>query len=459
MRSLLARIFLSFWLIIGITIGIAAVGGFWLAERLRDDIERFELSDVMPEASGALQRDGRAGLEDWLRALPGNGAHTVLVLDEQGHDILGRRVPWHVRRIIERHRYHSRRRAELRDDPPNLRRARPLSQLVGPDGSAYTFAVVGDPRPPLLRMRVPPGTSLFLLALFVSAAVSYLLARAIARPLTQLRDATVALADGRLDTRVADSVGGRRDEFGMLAREFDSMADKLQKSVAQQTELSRNISHELRSPLARMRVALELARRDAGGSAELDRIELETERLDMLIGQILSFSRLDAESPAAERVFSLSGLIAEVVDDVNYESAAKSPGVSVAAEVEAHPQLSGYPDALTSAIENILRNAVRHSPSGKRVVIRLRQPSAEEAIIEVLDEGPGVADDDLPNLFDAFCRTPDSADEGGYRGTGLGLAIAERAIRLNGGRVTAENRHSGGLRVAITLPLARDSGV
>lgn len=447
MRSLLIRIFLSFWLIIAITIGIAAVAGFYYSERSRVAFENFEHGDTILEASVALDKNGRDGLVQWLKNLPGTRNITIYVLDEKRRDILGRRIPGYIARMVSRHRHHLPPPGMRPHDPRNLRRARPLSQLVSADGQVYTLIVSPTPHPPYWG-HVPVSSLLFVVALIVSGIVSYLLARAIANPIRKLRDATVSLADGKLDVRVGTSVGKRRDELGMLARDFDSMADKLARAAAQQTELSQNISHELRSPLARMRVALELAKRKAGDLSEFDRINAEAERLDKLIGQILHYTRLDSNPQKEPVQINVGDLITEVVDNVNYECKSDGiDGVSVEASFDASPTMHGYPDALISAIENILRNAVRHSPPNGAVNIRLSQEGAT-AKIEILDQGKGVDDADLPRLFEPFYRTKEAPDTG----TGLGLAIAARAIHLNGGEVSAYNITDGGLRVLIKLP-------
>ena len=447
MRSLLIRIFLSFWLIIAITIGIAAVAGFYYSERSRVAFENFEHGDTILEASVALDKNGRDGLVQWLKNLPGTRNITIYVLDEKRRDILDRRIPGYIARMVSRHRHHLPPPGMRPHDPRNLRRARPLSQLVSADGQVYTLIVSPTPHPPYWG-HVPVSSLLFVVALIVSGIVSYLLARAIANPIRKLRDATVSLADGKLDVRVGTSVGKRRDELGMLARDFDSMADKLARAAAQQTELSQNISHELRSPLARMRVALELAKRKAGDLSEFDRINAEAERLDKLIGQILHYTRLDSNPQKEPVQINVRDLITEVVDNVNYECKSDGiDGVSVEASFDASPTMHGYPDALISAVENILRNAVRHSPPNGAVNIRLSQEGAT-AKIEILDQGKGVDDADLPRLFEPFYRTKEAPDTG----TGLGLAIAARAIRLNGGKVSAHNITDSGLRVLIKLP-------
>lgn len=453
MRSLLIRIFLSFWLIIGITTGIASIAGYYYSERMRAAFENFEHDDTVLEASRALDRNGRDGLATWLRDFPATRGISIYVIDENRKDLLNRPIPDYVARMMTRHRQHLRLRGADENEPHNLRRARPLSQLVSADGQVFTL-VISPTRPlPPHWAHMPLGLLLLVVALIVSGSVSYLLAQAIAGPIRKLRDATVSVAEGDLGVRVATSMGRRRDELGMLARDFDSMADKLARAAVQQTELSRNISHELRSPIARMRVAVELAKREAGDLPEFDRIGAEAERLDNLIGQILSYTRMDANPPSGPVRIDLADLIREVVDNVNYECRSDGiAGVNVHAIFEASPTMQGYTDALISAFENVLRNAVRHSPVNGTVQVRLSQEGAV-ATVHVLDQGAGVLESELPRLFEPFYRTKNAPDSG----TGLGLAIAQRAIRLNGGQVSAENGQQGGLHVLIRLPVSVSS--
>jgi two-component system sensor histidine kinase CpxA len=453
MRSLLFRIFLSFWLIIVITISTAGIAGFLYAERMRDAIENFEIGDSMLGASTALEAGGREGLADWVRNSQTSRAITIFILDERGNDILDRQVPFGLMRVIRRHREHSRRHQFDDRDPLNLRRSRPHPQLVGADGSIYTFLVSPSRTSHSIWRTADARWLLFSIALLVSGIVSYFLATAISGPVRKLRHATVALADGDLNIRVAESVGKRRDELGMLGRDFDSMAENLQRAATRQTELSRNISHELRSPLARMRVAVELAKQKRGDMPEFERLDIEAERLDALIGQILSYTKLDASPDKDPEPIELAGLVNEVVENVNYEcKAAGIDGVSVVAQIDASPVTIGHVDAMISAIENIVRNAVHHSPSESEVKIHLSQDD-ENALIDVRDSGPGVDEAELPRLFEPFFRTRESAESKTARGTGLGLAIAERAIGVNGGTISARNHPDGGLLVRVLLPL------
>lgn len=453
MRSLLLRIFLSFWLIIVVTVSTAGVAGFLYAERMRDAIESFEIGDSMLGASGALEDGGREGLAEWVKNTPTSRAISLFVLDDLGQDILDRRVPFSLKRVFRRHREHMREHRIDDSDPRNLRRSRPHPQLVAADGSRYTFFVAPSRGSHSVWTTADARWLLFFIALVVSGIVSWFLAATMSKPVRTLRDATVALAGGNLDIRVADSVGKRRDELGMLGRDFDSMAENLQRAATRQTELSRNISHELRSPLARMRVAVELAKQKNGDMQEFERLDDEAERLDGLIGQILSYTRLDSSPDTEPQPVELADLVHEVVENVNYEcKAAGIDGVTVVAQIDASPTFNGHADAIVSAIENVVRNAVHHSPPESQVHVVLSKGDTD-AIVEVRDSGPGVGEADLDRLFEPFFRTRESAESKESSGTGLGLAIAERAIRINGGTLTAQNHPDGGLLVRISLPL------
>ena len=254
MRSLFLRFFLSFWLIIGIIITAAATGGYWYAERVREAVEDFELSDSMLAASAALESGGREGLAEWLRDRPATRGITLFVIDDNGVDLLERRMSAWLNRAYKRHQQWQRSQRGNYEEPRNLRRSRHLPQLVAANGATFTFFVSTSRIPEAIWGSTDVRLLLLIFALLVSGSVSYALASAIARPVRKLRNATITLADGDLNVRVANTMGRRRDELGMLGHDFDAMASKLQQAAEQQTELSRNISHELRSPLARMRV-------------------------------------------------------------------------------------------------------------------------------------------------------------------------------------------------------------
>jgi two-component system sensor histidine kinase CpxA len=453
MRSLFLRFFISFWVLIGIIVGGAAVSGFLYAERLQATIEDFEVGESMSEASDVLANGGRQALVGWLRELPRDDGVIVFVVDEDGRDISGRDVPFGMQRYFQRHQARLHSDGDGAADGRDHRRYRRLPHLTAPNGDVLTMLVTPS-RSPNSFLNWPNARYwLLAFALLASGLVSYALAATFSRPVRKLRDATVALADGDLDVRIGDTLGKRRDELGMLGKDFDTMAEKLQHAAEQQTELSRNISHELRSPLARMRVALELARRKSGELPEFDRLETDAERLDSLIGQILSYTRLDADFAADEAPVDLHDVISEVIENVEFEYG-YSGRISVADLPEAGTAIRGRRGALTSAFENILRNAVRHSPAGGTVRIDTAM-SADDVVITIADDGPGVEDADLPKLFEPFFRTNSSAEADGNGGTGLGLAIAKRAIQLHDGVIEAVNGEAGGLVVRISLPARR----
>ena len=449
MRSLLLRIFVSFWAIIVITIVAAGAVGFLYAERVRTSIENFEVSEAMLEASAALQADGRDGLSEWLRSLPGATASLIYVLDQSGQDLLDRRLPAPVELAMRRFG-----RRDLRRPPPmrefgNLRPARPFTQLVGPDEHVYTLFVL-PPQSLVGRwLSQRGGVGFVIIALLVSALVSYLLARAISRPIRRFRESAVAVGAGKLDTRVSDRVGNRRDEIGLLAKDFDRMTGELQRAWQRQTDLARNVSHELRSPLARLRVALELARRKTGELAELDRIDTETERLDELIGQILEFSRLDAGPAEDPGRIDVEELLRSVVEDVRYEHGDEA-GIDL--QVDGSGSIDGHAGALRSAVENVLRNAVQHSGAGGAVSVKLDAGNAQ-VVIAIEDRGGGVAEHELGSIFEPFYRAKPARGGTSTSGSGLGLAIASRAVAVNSGTIDAHNTGNG-LCIEIRLPSA-----
>ncbi len=444
MRSLLLRVFVAFWSIILITIVVAAGVGFLYAERVRTTIQNFEVSDAMLDASAALDESGREGLGEWLGSLPGATAQLVFIVDERGRELLGRPLPPPVALAMRRFGRGGPARMKLRE-PGNLRPARPFTQLVGPNNEVYTLFVLPPQKGVARWLAERGGATLVLIALLVSAAMSYLLARSISRPIRRFRESANAIADGDLDTRVVASVGTRRDEIGLLAEDFDRMAAGLQRAWRRQSELTANVSHELRSPLARLRVALELARRKTGELAELDRIDTETERLDALIGQLLEFSRLDTAPDEEPVEVDLDALVLAVVDDVAFEF---GEACRIDVQSAAETTTRGYPAALRGAIENVVRNAVQHNPAGGAVQVTLDADDAN-AVVTISDSGGGVAGRELERVFEPFYRA--GRNRTSNSGSGLGLAIAARAIDLNGGTISARNEGDG-LSVEIRLP-------
>ena len=278
----------------------------------------------------------------------------------------------------------------------------------------------------------------------------YFISRYLTKPMYQLGEAAANIADGRLETRVDPSLKNRRDEIAGLARNFDRMAERIEALITGQRRLLGDVSHELRSPLSRLMVALSMVK---NGPAEetsdnLERIGLEARRLDTLIGQLLALTRIDSgldrDAPAR---FDLTNLLQEVANDSDFEARARNRRVVIK---QADPcTVSGFEELLRSALENVVRNAVRYTAEGTAVEISLAALSSQ-ALVQVRDYGPGVPENMLPEIFLPFRRVAN----GNSDGAGLGLAIAERAVNVHGGTVRATNSPEGGLIVEIGLPLA-----
>jgi two-component system sensor histidine kinase CpxA len=290
----------------------------------------------------------------------------------------------------------------------------------------------------------------------IIGAVCFALARYMTNPISRLRRVTGELADGNLDARVAGNFVNRRDELGDLSRDFNFMAERIETLVLSQRRLTSDISHELRSPLARLSVALGLARRSRGPDFNryLDRIERETERLNELIGNLLKLARLESGvEPQEFEVLDLDALVREVVDDVGFEAQSRNRAVHILHADQC--RAAGRWELLRSAVENVVRNAVIHTAENTVVEITLAiapDHPADLAIIRVRDHGPGVPAHLLREIFQPFYRV-DEARERSVGGTGLGLAITEHAVSFHQGQIHAENSSQGGLIVEIRLPL------
>jgi two-component system, OmpR family, sensor histidine kinase CpxA len=288
-------------------------------------------------------------------------------------------------------------------------------------------------------------------ALLVSGGICYLLTRYLTGPVLRLRAAAKQLAGGDLTARASDH-RPRRDEIGELVRDFNFMAGRVEALVTSQRQLISDISHELRSPLARVNATLGLARQRLGQNVLFDRMERDTERLNEMIGRLLTLARLDMTTtvPEMQRT-DLKALVSEIVADAQWEARERNCRVDLVSDGDC--EIDANPDLLRSAAENVIRNAIRYTATGTAVEVHLecrQRENSDAAIIRVSDRGPGVPATELSNIFRAFYRVADARDRQSG-GVGLGLAIAERVARVHGGSVHAENRAGGGLEVVLTL--------
>lgn len=287
-----------------------------------------------------------------------------------------------------------------------------------------------------------------LLFLLAGGIACYAISSYVTKPLHRLGRAAASIAEGHLDTRVDPSLKNRRDEIAELARNFDRMAERIEALVTGQRRLLGDVSHELRSPLARLTVALGLVKQGpVEESAEhIERIGVEARRLDTLIGQLLMLTRIDSGADRGSPVrFDLTNLVQEVASDADFE--ARSRGRHVVLTQADACTIEGFEELLRSAVENVVRNAVRHTAEGTAVEIVLR--CAPQIRLSVRDHGPGVPESMLTEIFLPFRRVA----QDNHNGAGLGLAIAQRAVSVHGGTVHAANvAEGGGLLVEIVLP-------
>lgn len=461
MNRLFAKIFLGFWVTTIAVVIATALAMTQFNRSLGDEtvtrhFERTQAAYAVA-ANAILDSGGLSELGVWLRELdgPGGARGRLQLLDDAGRPVFGPPPAKDVSAALGKR--------EGGIGEPRVEGRVFFDPLYGPDGERYWF--VSDMRrdgpmarggfaSPLLRPRGPLVGGLRLtIAVVVSGLVCFGLARYLTKPIRKLQAASAEIAHGNFSVRVEDHA--RHDELGDLGRDFDRMAGQLERLQASQQQLLRDVSHELRSPLARLQVALGLARQRGGEAVagELDRIEREAEAIEALIRQLLSVARLEADvGDFGDARVDLAELLEHVVRDANYEgvNAQKSVVYTGSAAATVH----GDRALLKSAFENVIRNALHHTPVGTSVNVGLALADAgERAVVSVRDHGQGVDPALLPDLFKPFVRAQYARDRdsGGY---GIGLAIADAAVKRHRGEIAASNHPDGGLHVEIQLPCA-----
>jgi two-component system, OmpR family, sensor histidine kinase CpxA len=473
MKSLFLKIFLSFWAAQALFVVFAILATIWL-NPARHGIES-QAPQILAEAVNAYQSGGEHGVHEYLEELWHTQHVRAFVFDPSGHELAGRPVPPWIEDIRQGNtpQITTSQSASPRIGPPrrrgwmdNLLPDRIMRQALTLDGKRYT-----------LVLELPPGPRVFFgphdipglgiaIAVITSGLMCYLLAWSMTTPVTRLRKAAQSLAAGDLSARTGAPVGGSHDELTELMRDFDRMAERIEGLVDSQSRLLKDVSHELRSPLARLSVALGLARQRAPQVApelegSLNRIEKEADRLNQLIQRLLTISRLESGTDGIRKTtLSLRELVEQIARDAEFETPGR--GCRVTTDATADPDdeflVDADPDLLRSAVENAVRNATRYTAEGTVVEVRLgRQRTANseagEIIVRVLDSGPGVPDEALQKIFEPFYRLDDARNQQ-TGGAGLGLSIADRAIRLHGGQLRASNRKEGGLEIEIRIPAA-----
>lgn len=444
--SLFLKIFLWFWLAMAMVVGaVILVSWSTQNEPIRRQWQTSVAESTNMQTQNATQiyeNEGVKGLDTFLQRLENSERIVTSGYFIGDAQIAGGKLPENTAELV---------RKTLDSDKVeyNVTETETLfaEKIALKNGQTAVFAIQWEkPRFPQTDWKT--RILQILAAVLTTGLVCYGLARYLVSPIVKLRSAAKNLADGDLQTRIELK---RRDELGQLAQDFNQMAQRIESLILSQKTLNRDISHELRTPLARLGVALELARNKSNGEPNqyLDRIERESYRLNEMISQILTLAKLETglKNFEASRV-NLSKIVREVVADANFETSNKNKHVEILENRECF--VEGNERLLQSAIENIVRNAVKYTPENSSVEVSLKK-TGETAAITVRDFGKGVDENKLKDLFRPFYRA-DDARERKSGGVGLGLAITERAVTAHSGRVWAENAENGGLIVKIELP-------
>ena len=451
-RSLYLKIFIWFWLAM-IIISVALFAAVALTRPTPMRRSWRDLAQVGPNAQKAAEiyeQSGPGALTAALQATEKASGVSATFFDESGKELSGRAVPPSAQEL--RARAMESRDIEFNFAVENTLVARPV---VSAKGQRYVY-IAHIPRPPFQPSYQTLGLRL-LVVLVIGGIFCLWLARYLTQPLLKLRTTTNELAEGNLGARVSTKLAKRQDEVGQLGRDFNSMAERLESMVKAQQRLLGDISHELRSPLARLGVALGLARQRSGAEANgaLDRIERESDNLNEMISQLLTLTRLESGTDGRKRTdVDLAALVREVADDADFEARSQNRAVQVVSSDNC--SIKGVEELLRSAVENVVRNAVHYTREGTAVEVALRKQNGggdNFAVISVRDRGQGVPDEALEKIFRPFYRAEDARDRQSGGGTGLGLAITERAVRMHGGSVQAANAAGGGLAVEMKFLL------
>ena len=446
MRSLFWKFFFAFLLALFLTsIGVAS--GMWLRHNAeRQSFEAipvqmgWKATDLVDSAADIARYAGIEPLKKYLHEQHRNGIK-LFAVNQDNQDILQRNIDPQLL-------------ATTRQLVFENQRIRSVQQVILEDGRALLLFI---PSPEKLgqkldRPKPPKPPLLLLLGMWLMSGLlfSALLAWWFTKPIRILKKAFNDVADGKLDTRISPAMGKRRDELAELGQNFDYMTGRISQLLNAQKRLLHDVSHELRSPLARMQAAIGLAQQSPDKTAKmLDRVERESERIDHLIGELLNLSRL--ENPTTEnderQLFDLTEMLLDIVEDARFE--AQNKYVQITHNTFEQVSLFARPELIHSAIENVLRNAIKYSPENG-VIQLTTEKLAGHWQITIEDQGPGIAEQDLQQIFQPFFRSRDNHQQDGI---GLGLTIAHRAIEIHGGEIIAKNRPEGGLNISILLPV------
>jgi two-component system sensor histidine kinase CpxA len=470
MRKLFLRIFLWFGLAM-VLVNIASFATGIIAERRFQPTRNHPLAPMTgilaQTAVEKYESGGPTALSSYLTRLESTSAVHAVLLNSKGEDVTGQPVPENIQTLTTGVNDTTPFAFELFESPTGPRSPHAIQLVQSAKGDPYTLIAKYPPpsfAPPPPRPGEPGsmffvfrvGARALLPLLIVGGLFCYFLARSLSKPIEQLRSTTHQLSDGYLGARVSPALVKRHDEIGYLGRDFNHMATQIESLVEGQRRLLGDISHELRSPLARQGVALGLARRKGNEEVmpALDRIAREATRMNEMIGQLLDLSQVESGTDfIVKSRIDLESLLDGIVQDADFEARDVNRSVKIVEKQSC--ETKGSAELLSSAIENVVRNAVRHTAPDTSVEVSLNSVSTggcdDEALIVVRDYGPGVPEKALQDIFRPFYRIEEARDRK-TGGTGLGLAIAKRAIALHDGTITARNAGGGGLEVEIRIP-------
>jgi signal transduction histidine kinase len=453
-RSLFLKIFLWFWLamvLVSLTLIISSLWSESRESRARDEaMDRTMTPLIADDIAEVYDRAGKQAFAAFLSRGKDSFPWQVYLFDPEGREALDRPASQQMRGLLSL--------AFISQGTEVLHQgnSRLVAQWVRTaSGKPYVVVLALSHPPSPLFLPAPSQVQLlrFLIVLLIVGLVCFAITRHITSPILALRNASKQLAGGNLAARVTSLPPARRDALADLSHDFNHMAEQIQSLMSSQQRLIGDISHELRSPLARLGVALGLAQRSANPetSASLNRIERESYRLNEIISGLLQLSRVEATGENfRKQPVHLASLLEEVVSDADFEATSRNRSVRILESCAS--QFSGDPELIRSAVENVVRNAVNYTAEGTEVQVSLLRPQPDLALIRVRDHGPGVAESSLESIFEPFYRVEDSRDRA-TGGTGLGLSITERAVRAHGGSVRAHNDPSGGLVIELCLPI------
>ncbi|WP_390614869.1 ATP-binding protein [Maricurvus nonylphenolicus] len=458
MSRIYLKIFLAFWLVtITMIIGsIMALHWYDLGpdKHLPQESERSYtgpgsrlLREVVSEAINYNYHEVVYG----VRRMPPWATRHMFLLNRDGEDVLGREIPPSIKQVADvltplspyyQQKHH-------KEELPHIGRYFTLQ-----DGHPIRLIIIPPPQGTNLRLQLFLNNlwKAILVCMLISASACFILARHITRDIRHIQDATRQIAKGNMDVSLSEHFHCRHDEMAELGRDIDHMTASLKKAMSEQKRLIKDVSHELRSPLARLQLALAIAQQRSNGDIddELNRIKEAGEYLNDVISDILSLPMTDQGEWELNDAVELNSLLETITDNCRTEAESKRVQLNLQ-NCDDEALVMTHGNTLISAFENILRNAIHYTREDTQVEVILQTNKDDSYSVQICDRGPGVDEESLKDIFEPFFRT-DSARARSSGGYGLGLAIAQRTVNLHGGKITAHNQPQGGLCVAIELP-------